>query len=379
MTPSDSGAFAVRMVGVEEELMLVDPESGVLVPCGQEIVAGAGAASHGAPARGWGPVIKPEFFLEQVETATRPCTTLSDLDADVRAGRRLVRSAAETAGIAAVAMPTPVVEQPPGRVTPTSRYRGIRESYGGIARDSLICAMHIHVEVRDDHEGVAVLDRVRPWIPLLLALSANSPFWRGDVTGYDSWRWQVWRGWPSTGPAEPFGDAATYHTVTRQVLATGAAHDRALLNYEVRLSARYPTVEFRVADVCTDTEDAVVIAGLARALVATSVASWRRGEPIPSCRSDVLRSASWRAARSGLSGGLHDPTSGRMAGAADVATALLLSTREALETAGDLERVSAGVERLVATGNGAARQREVHARTHDLVAVVADLARRTSP
>jgi len=155
VTPSDSGAFAARMVGVEEELMLVDPESGVLVPCGQEIVAGTVTASQCAPARGWGPVIKPEFFLEQVETATRPCTTLSDLDADVRAGRRLVRSAAETAGIAAVAMPTPVVEQPPGRVTPTSRYRGIRESYGGIARDSLICAMHIHVEVRDDHEGVA--------------------------------------------------------------------------------------------------------------------------------------------------------------------------------------------------------------------------------
>jgi carboxylate-amine ligase len=166
--------------------------------------------------------------------------------------------------------------------------------------------------------------------------------------------------------------------VSRQILASGAAQDLALLNYEVRLSTRYPTVEFRVTDVCTDVEDALTIAGLVRALVETAAASSRDATAIPAWRSDVLRSWSWRAARSGLSGGLHDPVTGERRDASFVAGRLCEHTRVALESAGDLARVSAGIESMLSGGNGAQHQRRVHDATQDLTAVVGDLVRRTS-
>jgi carboxylate-amine ligase len=154
------------------------------------------------------------------------------------------------------------------------------------------------------------------------------------------------------------------------VLATGTALDTGMVYFDARLSATWPTVEVRVADVVLRAEDAVTHAGLVRALVETAARDWRAGHPVPQVRSELLRLASWRAGRSGLTGDLVHPRTGRPAPAADVVTALLDAVRPALADAGDEQRVADGVSAILRRGTGAELQRRVHARTGDLGAVV---------
>jgi carboxylate-amine ligase len=226
------------------------------------------------------------------------------------------------------------------------------------------------VSVEDDEEGVAVLNRIRGWLPVLTALTANSPFWQGEDTGYASYRSQAWSRWPSAGPNEVFADAAEYHRVLEQVLATGTVLDTGMVYFDARLSANWPTVEIRVADVCLRVEDAVTHAGLVRALVETAARDARAGRPVPALRSEVLRLAAWRAGRSGVTGELVHPCTGRPAPAADVVADLLDHVRPALADAGDEDRVSRGVEDILRRGTGADLQRRIHRETGDLAAVV---------
>jgi carboxylate-amine ligase len=361
-----------RRLGVEEELLLVDPVSGALVPAGPQVVA-ACAGRTGAGAE-----VKPEFFLCQVESASRPHRDLTAVGHELAEARARVAAAAAAAGAVPVAVPGPVLPLPDGgaaRVTPGPRYARIDEEYGAVARASLMCALHVHVEVEDDEEGVAVIDRVRPWVPLLVALSANSPYWAGSDTGYESWRARVWGTWPSSGPAELFHDAAGYHRATAHLVETGGASDVALVNYDVRLSARHPTIEYRVADVCTDLGDALVLAALARALTGHAARQYREGVPPAPWRVEALRSAAWRAARFGLTGTLVSPGHGRQVPAAEALDELVTTVRDELAAAGDLDRVTRAL--ASPAPRAAQRQRAVHAAT-GLPGVLADLAARTA-
>jgi carboxylate-amine ligase len=320
-----------------------------------------------------GEEVERELFRQQIETSTPPCEKADDLAAGIVAGRRAVGRAAAAAGARAVAVATPVLAEPDEDFTPKERYRRIQGEYGELARQALVCAMHMHVDVEDDEEAVRVVDRIRPWLPLLVATSANSPYWQGRDTGHASWRSQVWSRWPTAGPAQPFGDVATYASVSRQMLDWGGGLDPGMLYFDVRLSEHYRTVEIRVADVTTDVEDVVLTALLARALV-TTLADDRTE---PTWRADQLRVAGWRAARTGLAGDLVHPLDGRLVPARAVFEATVDLVRPALEEAGDLERVRESFERLVVRGTGATRQRRVHEERGDLAAVVEDLARRT--
>ena len=353
----------VRKIGVEEELMLLDPDTGRL----------AGVAHRAVPANERTEEVEHELFLQQIETSTPPLVGADDLDAAIRAGRRAVGESAAAAGVRAVAVPTPVLPDPDGDLTRKPRYLKMGQEYGELAHQALVCAMHIHVDVADDAEGVHVIDGIRPWLPLLLALSANSPYWQGRDTGHASWRSMSWGRWPTAGAAQHFGDVATYRAVSRSMVDWGAALDPAMLYFDVRLAERYPTVEIRVADVCTDVEDAVLVALLARALVTTAAAE----ESTPQWRGDLLRVASWRAARFGLAGDLVHPVQAALAPPRAVLDATMLHCREALEQSGDTERVADLVERLLARGTGARRQRAAFEAGGDLAAVVSDLARRT--
>jgi glutamate---cysteine ligase / carboxylate-amine ligase len=242
--------------------------------------------------------------------------------------------------------------------------------FGRVAAEQLTCGCHVHVSVADDEEGVAVLNRIRIWLPVLTALTANSPFWMGLDTGYASYRSQAWSRWPSAGPTAVFAGAADYHRLIEDVLATGTAVDTGMVYFDARLSANWPTVEVRVADVALRVEDAVTHAGLVRGLVETAAAEWRAGRAAPAVRGELLRLATWRAGRSGLSGELVHPLTGRPAPAPEVVGALLEHVRPALAEAGDEPRVAAGVSALLRRGTGADLQRRVHAETGDLAAVV---------
>jgi carboxylate-amine ligase len=278
-------------------------------------------------------------------------------------------------GVAALAT-SPLPVRP--MVAKSTRYAWMEDRYGFIAREHLICGCHVHVTVDGDEEGVGVIDRIRVWLPTLLALSANSPFWRGENTGYASFRSQMLGRWPSWGPPDVFGSAEAYHRRVREMVLSSVILDEGMVYLDARLSEHYPTVEVRAADVCATAEEAVVLAALCRALVETAAQEWRRGLPPPPVPTQLHRFASWQAGRDGIEGQLIDWRSGLPRPSWFVIASLLDHVGPALEAAGDLEVVAEGLDRLREEGNGAVRQRAVFARTGRLVDVVAEAVRVTA-
>ncbi|WFB11243.1 glutamate--cysteine ligase [Streptomyces sp. LX-29] len=357
----------MRSVGVEEELLLVHPETG-------EPQAVSGAILE-ATARDV--AFAAELQREQLEFATEPHRAMADLAVDVRRRRQAAAERAREVGAQVAALATSPLEVAP-TVGEGERYQWLAREFGLTTQEQLTCGCHIHVSVESDEEGVAIIDRIRPWLPPLLALSANSPFWQGMDSGYSSYRSQVWSRWPSAGPTEAFGSAERYHRRVEAMLATGTLLDKGMLYFDARLSHRYPTVEVRVSDVCMEVDDTVLVAALVRGLVETAARGRLAGEPAQEIGVGELRLASWRAGRSGLSGDLVDPRTGRPCPAGTVLQALLDHTVDALEDIGDLELVRDRLGEVLSRGNGAQRQRDTFGRTGDPRAVVADAVRRTS-
>lgn len=363
-----------RTVGVEEELLLVDPETREPAPRAEQVLA------HGSDE------LDRELFRHQVEVQTPPVTDLGELREHLVRARRLAGEAADRAGLRTAATGTSPLRGGEPEVTRNDRYLDMRERYGEVARPEGTCGMHVHVAIDSPEQGVAVLDQLVPWLPALLAISTNSPYHSGRDTRHASWRSQLWSHWPSAGPTERFGTVERYREVGRVLVASGAARDDAMLYFDARLSADHPTVEVRVADVCTDPDDAVLLAALARALV-THVAAWHDagaegrlpGWPVDDLwRVELVRAAQWRAARYGLADRLLDPCSAEPVPAGDVLGTLVATVREELEAAGDLGLVRDGVERALAAG-GAPRQRAAYERNGgELAAVVDDLVERTN-
>lgn len=373
----------MRTVGIEEELLVVDTDSGRPLAVAERVL---GAAQEGDVDSGPAPQapngaedgdLGAELQRQQVETGTPPRERLTDLDADLRRWRGAAITAARRVGariIASGTSPMPVRPEPMRK----PRYEQMMERFGLTSAELLTCGCHVHVSVASDDEAVAVLDRIRVWLPALLALSANSPFWQGEDSRYASFRSQAWSRWPSAGPPERFGSAQAYRDRIRAMVESGVLLDEGMVYFDARLSASYPTVEIRVADVCLDARHAVLIAGLCRALVDTAAAEWEAGRPPPAVPASMLRLATWRAGRDGVDGQLLDPGSHRPRKAREVVDALLEHVGPALEANGDIDLVRERVEHLLAEGNGARRQRTVLAKTSRLVDVVADLARVTA-
>jgi carboxylate-amine ligase len=312
----------------------------------------------------------PELKAQQLELGTPVCTSLAEVGSALRFWRGRADAAAASVGARVAALATSPVPVEP-IATEGERYEQMLDAFGLTAQEMLTCGCHVHVSVQDDEEGVAVLDRIRVWLPVLTALTANSPFWQGTDTGYASYRSRAWQRWPSAGPTELLGDAAAYRRLVDDVLATGTALDSGMLYFDARLSEKWPTVEVRTADVALRVEDAVTLAGIVRGLVETAAREARRGTPPPAVRTEVLRVAAWRAGRSGLEGDLVDPRTGRPAPAADVVAGLLDHLGPALADAGDEQCVTDGLTELLRRGTGAHLQRRVHAESGgDLAAVV---------
>jgi carboxylate-amine ligase len=253
------------------------------------------------------------------------------------------------------------------------------DEFGLTAQEQLTCGCHVHVEVSSAEEGIAVLDRLQPWLAPLIALSANSPFWQGQDSGYESFRYQAWGRWPSSGPTQQFGSAQAYDDVTAAMVDTGTVLDQGMIYFDARLSRHYPTIEIRVADVCLHPDDAVLVAALVRSLVETAARSWRLGEPARPVRTELLRLASWRASRSGLDGQLVGPVSHRPAAARDVVSELLEHVRPALTDAGDYAIVAGLLGDVLDRGNGARFQRQAYRRTGQIRDVVREAIARTMP
>lgn len=332
-------------MGVEEELLVVDPVEGRPAPLREGTVSLA--AQEG---------VEEEFKREQVEIVSPPCEELDQLHAELirLRGELAVLAAAQHLGIAPLAT-SPMSVRP----TPTTdeRYRVMRQEYGLAAREQLCCGCHVHVSVASREEGVAVLDRIRPWLAVLVALSANSPFWQQEDTGYASYRTMVATRWPSAGPTELFGGPEGYDAAVARLVGSGAILDPGMIYFDARLSSRYPTVEIRVADVCRTVADAVLVAALCRGLVETAAQEWLEGREPARVRTELLRAAGWRAARSGVGGDLVDVRDARPRPAAHLVRDLLTHVGPALERYGDAAQVERDVERLLHDGTGADAQR----------------------
>ncbi|MEV8565482.1 glutamate--cysteine ligase [Streptomyces sp. NPDC051322] len=359
----------MRTVGVEEELLLVSPETG-------EPQAVAGAVLAAQDADGDGARLAPELQREQLETTTRPKLQMSDLAAELRRWRGVASERAREAGADVVALATSPLPVAPS-VSAGRRYHRLVEEFGLTAQEQLTCGCHVHVQVASDEEGVAVLDRIRPWLPVLLALSANSPFWQGRDSEHSSYRNRVWGRWPSAGPVETFGSAERYHAEVRALLETGTLLDEGMIYFDARLSRNYPTVEVRVADVCIEVDDTVLLAAMVRGLVETAVRAWQADEPPTPVTVGLLRLATWRAARSGASGRLVHPATWQPAPAEEVGEALVDHVADALTDADDLLLVKDNLRRLMSRGGGAGFQRATFAGTGDLRAVVREAMVRT--
>jgi carboxylate-amine ligase len=365
-------------VGVEEELLLVDLESGrPRSVAGQVLRARASQEGGVDDADRVGGSLQSEMKQEQLEADTTPHTDMLEMQVELRSWRDTAIRAARDAGARLLAVGTSPLPVEPTLVH-GPRYEEIAARYGLTAAEQLTCGCHVHVSVDSPDEAVGVLDRIREWLPVLLALSANSPFWQGNDSGYASFRAQAMSRWPTAGPTDVFGSAAAYQERVAALVATGVVMDEGMVYTEARPSHQYPTVELRAADVCLDVRDTVLVAALCRALVDTAAEQWSAGQPPVSTPTAVLRLAVWQASRDGLGGVLLDPLTARPRPAREVVDQLLEHVAPALRSTGDDDLVGERVEALLARGNGAVAQRAVLERTGQLVDVVADLARVTA-
>ncbi|MFD8388157.1 glutamate--cysteine ligase [Streptomyces sp. NPDC059680] len=358
-------------LGVEEEFVLADRGTRSAV-CRSLSVVSAARDHLG------GPHVVPELSQSQVETVSGVCRTGVELEAEIvrlRAGA--AAAAAEhdcllvPSGVAVLGRsgPPPVLDQ--------ARYQALARRFGQVIHEQGVNACHVHVGVAAREEAIQAVNHLRGWMPLLLALTANSPYCDGRDTGYASWRSMVWSRWPSAGPPPHLRGAAHYEQVVGQLMGSGAALDPAMVYWYVRPSAHLPTIEVRIADVLPDAGATTAYALLVRALVGHAVEVVRAAELAPEVPDLLLRAAYWQAARHGPSGTLpgthiHDcapMTVGRLI------EELWKRVEPYLSRYGDDRRVGDWLADVQLNGSGSARQRRVAERHEDgLRAVVDDLA-----
>ena len=345
-------------VGVEEEFHLVDRVTFELTQRPDLCAA--------VLRRELDPRIHAEAVTTQLETATGICATLSDVRAELIGARTEAAAVAALAGVTVL----PTSTHPFGgwrqqAITPAPRYESMVERWAGLVSQQDICGCHVHVGVPDLETAVAVMDRARPYLAVLLAMTGSSPFHGGVDTGYDSYRTLWWSRWPTTGPPEYMGSVERFEEVVAGLVASGVVADRSHLYWDVRPSYHLPTLEFRLADVCTDVDDAVLHAALVRSLVRVLAARAGRGEPCPQPRAELLRAARWRAARHGIGGQLFDPVLGVAVDARLAVRRLLAELEDDLRGRDEWAEVSELVARLFSRGTSAARQRQIWLRTGD--------------
>lgn len=349
-------ADAPPTLGVEEEFLLVDPDSLVPVEGAADLLT-AHRRLHPdeaatAPQR--------ELLTSMIETTTPVCADLRSLGAETAAARARLVEAAEKAGARVLANGTSPRPAPPRPESEAPHYRNVADLYRLLARGTETCGCHVHVGVVDRSAAVTALNHLRPWLPVLLALSANSPYEHGVDTGFASWRTMVLSRWPTTQIPPYFESAAHYDATYATLYGTGVLPVRATNAYWLaRPSSHVPTLEIRVADVMPTVEEVVLQAGLARALVTTALRAEAAGTRAPRVPDHEVAASLWTAARYGLGGPLVHPVSGTPVPAAEVVRALLDHVGHALDSAGDRERVTETAEDLLTRGSPAERQRAV--------------------
>jgi carboxylate-amine ligase len=366
------GASDPYTLGVEEEYMLLDPDTFDLVQHVETVLEAV--HGHELAAR-----INAELMQSTLEIATDVCRTAGDVAKALQELRGYVIRTARENGLrlgSAGTHPFSLFERQ--RITARDRYQKLVDQLQYVARRELIFGMHIHVAVDDPEKAIQVVNGLLVDLPALLALSASSPFWRGELTGLMSTRQMVFAAFPRSGPPPRFRDYADYAAVVGQLERTGCIPDYTHIWWDVRLHPRLGTVEIRICDAVTRIEDAVAITAYCQALVKHYSEMYDRGDEIPSYHRILTSENKWLAARYGLAAPVMDLLTGRR-NRVPVAQLVRRMLRNLDGHARELgsERELEGVREILARGSSAERQRRVFNEDRDVVDVVRQIAHAT--
>jgi glutamate---cysteine ligase / carboxylate-amine ligase len=341
-------------IGVEEEYQLVDPASGALRSRASELRR-----------EDWTGELVAELQETTIEVGTPVCVNMTDAEEHLSRLRLQAGTVAASHGLAIVAAGVHPFSTWEGHERPPlERYRAIEARYGRIARDEHIFGMHVHIGVPEHVDRLQLMNTVRHYLPHMLALSASSSFFEGADTGFASYRTILWRRWPNSGIPPRFESDAQFRHYVDTMLDAGVMADPWNLYWSMRPHPKYPTVEFRVMDVCPSLRDAAALAAFARAPVhaaATGVITDDAPRHVPATiEQELLRVNEWRVARDGLDGRLIDTITGTgHQPVRDAIRALLDRISRSAEQLGDMDTL-AHIERLLERGNAAERMRALH-------------------
>jgi len=340
-------------VGIEEEYFIVDRETRDLVPdmpvglleaC-EEIVEG---------------LVSPEFIRSQIEIGTPISATVPEARAHLARLRRDVSSVVGDYGFAIISASThPFADWGMQRHTDKDRYNVLAEALQGVVRRLLICGMHVHVGIEDPDTRIDLMNQVVYFIPHILALSTSSPFWYGEDTGLKSYRTAVFRSLPRTGLPEEFGDWAQYERQASALINTGVIEDTTRLWWDVRPSARYPTLEMRSSDICTSIDDAATIAAIFVSVLAMLYRLRLDNQRWRIYSRMLINENVWRAQRYGISESLIDFGKGELVAMGELVEELVAVVRADAEGLGCLTELT-NARQIMKRGTSADRQLEVY-------------------
>jgi glutamate---cysteine ligase / carboxylate-amine ligase len=354
-------------IGIEEELMIVDAGSYELVNAIESLLE---ETSEGE--------IKPELMESVLEIATKPCRNTAEAGVQLRGLRRQVRDAAAPKGLTIGSAGThPFAMWEDQRIAARTRYRELVSALRFVARQELIFGLHVHVGVDDPDKAIHVSDGMRVHLPVLLALSANSPFWRADGTGLASTRTPIFRQFPRVGVPPSYRDWAHYEREIEFMISSGVMEDYTYLWYDVRPHPKLGTVEIRVCDAQTRVEHTLALAALIQAMVRELCEHFEAGGHLGEYPWQMLDENRWLAARHGLDGELVDLPSNERVASKALARRLVDRLREHAQDLGSAAELE-GIEDLLLRGNGAARQVVVYEANHDLREVMAEIVAATA-
>jgi carboxylate-amine ligase len=359
-------------LGVEEEYMLLDSETFDLVQHIDTVLA----AVQGHELE---PRINSELMQSVLEIATPVCHTPADVRDQLVELRSYVIGVARDQGLrvgSAGTHPFSLFERQ--RITAKDRYRALVDQMQYIARRELIFGLHVHVAVNDAEKAIQVVNGLIGHLAELVALSSNSPFWRGEPTGLASSRHMVFAAFPRSGPPPRFRDYADYAEVVGQLERTGCIADYTHIWWDIRLHPRLGTIEIRICDAVTQLDDVVAITAFCQALVKHYSERFDAGEEIPSFHRILTTENKWLAARYGLEAPVMDLVTGRrnrLSVSQVIRRTLKLVEPHARELGSEAEL--AGIEQILRRGNGADRQLRVFNANRDIVEVVREIAELT--
>ena len=336
-------------IGIEEEYLLVDKES-------RDLVADPPAELMADCEKALGTAVRPEFLRCQIEIGSQVCNTLAEARAEVGNLRRTIAECAAKYGLAPIATSThPFADWSDQRSTDKERYNQIAVDLQVVARRMLICGMHVHVGVEDENLRIDLFNQLPYFLPHLLALSTSSPFWRGEATGLQSYRLAVLNELPRTGLPPPFESPNEYKRTVDTLIKAGEIEDGTKIWWDLRPSARFPTLEMRISDVCTRLDDAIAIAAIYRCLVRMLYRLRRSNQRWRHYTTFLVNENRWLAQRFGTEHALIDFGKGETVPFADLVEELIELIRDDAAEFG-CEREVAHAREIAANGTSATRQ-----------------------